>query len=251
MIDSPFIMSSPTIRLIVPLLILLSGRVFSEEPAQPYSLVGLTEWKQPVTWAIAGNLVGSTQEKKWKTIEAGKELLYNGPEGKAGNLVSQKEHGDVEIEVEFMIPKGSNSGIYLMGRYELQILDSYGKADSVLTYGDCGGIYERWDESKPEKEKGYEGTAPATNASSAPGAWQTFLIRFRAPRFDGEGKKIANARFVRVEHNGVVIHEDVEVTGPTRGGIDGPETALGPLSVQGDHGPVAFKKLMVRPAKFD
>lgn len=244
-------MSSPTIRLIIPLLILLAGRVYSEDGSQAYSLVSLTEWKEPGTWAIAGKLVGSTQEKKWKTIEAGEGLLYNGTEGKAGNLASKQVHGDVEIEVEFMIPKGSNSGIYLMGRYELQILDSYGKADSVLTSGDCGGIYERWDESKPEKEKGYEGTAPATNASSAPGAWQTFLIRFRAPRFDSDGKKIANARFVRVEHNGVVIHEDVEVTGPTRGGIDGPETALGPLSVQGDHGPVAFRKLSVRPAKFD
>jgi Domain of Unknown Function (DUF1080) len=251
MVESPFTMSTPTIRLIISLLILLTVRGFSEEQPQPLSLVSLTEWKVPGTWAIAGNLVGSTQEKKWKSIEPGEGVLYNGPGGKAGNLESRKEHGDVEIEAEFMVPKGSNSGIYLMGRYEVQILDSYGKADAVLTYGDCGGIYERWDESKPEKEKGYEGTAPATNASSAPGAWQTFLIRFRAPRFDGEGRKIANARFIRVEHNGVVIHEDVEVTGPTRGGIDGPEKALGPISVQGDHGPVAFKKLEVRPAKFE
>lgn len=244
-------MSTRTIHLALSLLILLAGKAHSENPSESHSLVGLTGWKDPATWALAGNLVGSTQEKKWKSIEPGEDLLYNGAEGKAANLQSLKEHGDAEIAVEFMVPKGSNSGIYLMGRYELQILDSYGKADAVLTFGDCGGIYERWDESKPDKEKGYEGTAPSTNASSAPGSWQTFLIHFRAPRFDSEGKKVENARFVRVEHNGVVIHEDVEVTGPTRGGIEGPETALGPLSVQGDHGPIAFKKLEVRPAKFD
>ena len=49
-----------------------------------------------------------------------------------------------------MIPKSSNSGIYLMGRYEIQILDSYGKPDNGLSFSDCGGVYERWDDSKPD-----------------------------------------------------------------------------------------------------
>src|SRR5690606_13008133 len=112
-----------------------------------------------------------------------------------------------------------------------------------------GAIYERWDDSKPEGSKGYEGTPPSTNACSAPGTSQTFKIKFRAPRFDAAGQKIENARFIRVEHNGVVIHEDVEVTGPTRGGAEG-EVAAAPLVVQGDHGPVAFRKFVVRPAQF-
>lgn len=201
---------------------------------------------------MASKVVGDPHAKKWKVVKPGKAILYNGDAGKAVNLVSKELHGDAELDVEFMIPKGSNSGIYLMNRYEIQILDSYGKPDSDITYGDCGGIYERWDESKPtNEEKGYEGTAPSTNACTAPGTWQRFHILFRAPRFDGEGKKTENARFVRVEHNGVVIHEDVEVTGPTRGGEDGPEVASAPISIQGDHGPVAFRKFLVRPTKFN
>lgn len=222
----------------------------AETPPAPVNLLSLDAWTDTGTWAKAGDVQGSTQEKKWKSVTPGDTVLYNGPEGKTTNLISKVDHGDVELEVEFMIPKASNSGIYLMGRYELQILDSYGKADNGLAYGDCGGIYERWDDSKPEGAKGYEGTAPATNASTAPGTWQTFSIQFRAPRFDTDGKKTENARFLKVVHNGVVIHEDVDVTGPTRGGGDSPEGPRGSLTVQGDHGPIAFRKFLVRPASF-
>jgi hypothetical protein len=229
---------------------LLATAALAESPAEPLQLTELAAWSETGAWAIAGEVHGSTQEKKWKAIKPGEGILYNGAEGKTINLVSQGEHGDAELEVEFMIPKGSNSGIYLMGRYEVQILDSYGKADNALSVHDCGAIYERWDESKPEGSRGYEGTPPATNACSAPGTWQTFAIHFRAPRFDAEGNKTENARFIRVEHNGVVIHENVEVTGPTRGGLAGPEAASAPVWVQGDHGPVAFRKLLVRHTKF-
>ncbi len=223
--------------------------VHAAEPSAPLQLLDLDAWIEKGDWAIAGEVQGSTQEKKWKSVSPGAGILYNGAEGKTINLVSKGSHGDAEIEVEFMIPKSSNSGLYLMGRYEIQILDSYGKADDAITVHDCGAIYERWDESKPEGSKGYEGTPPSTNASSAPGTWQTYKILFRAPRFDTGGGKTENARFIRVEHNGVVVHEDVEVTGPTRGGMEGIETASGPIIVQGDHGPVAFRKLFVRQVK--
>jgi hypothetical protein len=223
----------------------------AESPPEPFELANLAAWTETGAWALADDIQGSTQEKKWKSVKPGKAILYNGAEGKTINLTSKGSHGDAEIEVEFMIPKGSNSGIYLMSRYELQILDSYGKADNAITVHDGGAIYEQWDESKPEGAKGYGGTPPSTNASSAPGTWQTYKILFRAPRFDAEGKKVANARFIRVEHNGVVIHEDVEVPGPTRGGAEGPELASAPVIVQGDHGPVAFRKLTVRPTKID
>lgn len=222
----------------------------AENPLSPVELSRIDAWKDKGAWAMAKSIAGSTSEKKWKNVEPGDQILYNGKEGKAGALVSKQEFGDVEIEAEFMIPKGSNSGIYLMERYELQIIDSYGKADGELNYGDNGGVYERWDESKEGKNKGYEGTAPATNASTAPGTWQSFRIHFRAPRFDADGQKTENAKFVHVEHNGVVIHQDVEATGPTRGGKAGPEVSKAPLAIQGDHGPVAFKKILVRPSKF-
>lgn len=215
------------------------------------SLLPLTHWTEASDWAMAGKVVGHSQKKEWKAIEAGEAILYNGPEGKAGNLVSKAEFGDVEVWIEFMIPKGSNSGVYFQNRYEIQILDSYGKPDDALTYGDCGGIYERWDESKEGKDKGFEGTAPRTNATTAPGSWQTFHITFRAPRFDEDGRKVENARFVRVVHNGVTIHENAEVTGPTRGGIAGDEVSKGPLKVQGDHGPVAFRKFEVKAVQLD
>lgn len=237
-------------RLLLLFPLLASAVARAESPAEPLQLADLAAWTETGAWAMADEIQGSTQEKKWKSVKPGKAILYNGADGKTVNITSKGSHGDAEIEVEFMIPKSSNSGIYLMSRYELQILDSYGKADNAITVHDGGAIYERWDESKPEGSKGYEGTPPSTNASSAPGTWQTYKILFRAPRFDADGKKTENARFIRVEHNGVVIHEDVEVAGPTRGGAEGPEVASAPLIVQGDHGPVAFRKLVVKPTQF-
>src|SRR5262249_49585304 len=146
------------------------------------------------------------------------------------NVASKAEHGDAEIHVEFCVPKDSNSGVYVMGRYEVQILDSFSKP--AINEHDCGAIYERWKDGK-----GYEGHAPSVNASKAPGEWQSFDITFRAPRFDGSGKKTENARFLKVIHNGQVIHENVEVTGPTRGSKFGDEeSATGPIILQGDHG---------------
>ncbi|MEM6916045.1 MAG: DUF1080 domain-containing protein, partial [Verrucomicrobiota bacterium] len=188
---------------------------------------------------------GSEMEKKWDSVQAGEGILYNGKEGKTSNMRTVESFGDVELYAEFMIPKSSNSGIYFMERYEIQILDSFGKPDKDLKHGDCAGIYERWDETKEKnEEKGFEGTPPSTNASGAPGSWQTYRIHFRAPRFDADGNKIENARFLRVEHNGTLVHENAEVTGPTRGGQSG-EIAEASLKIQGDHGPIAFRKLVV------
>jgi hypothetical protein len=178
-------------------------------------------------------------------ISSGKGVLVNQPTDKEkDNLVFNFEHGDVELDLEFMMAKGSNSGIYLQGRYELQLLDSWGVRNPKA--GDCGGIYERWDESKPEGAKGFEGYAPRVNVSRAPGLWQHFNIVFQAPRFDASGNKIQNARFVRVHHNGVLIHENVELTGPTRGPAFPGEKAMGPIVIQGDHGPVAFRNIRYR-----
>src|SRR5690606_31495416 len=138
---------------------------------------------------------------------------------------------------------GSNSGIYLQGRYEIQLLDSWGVVNP--TAGDNGGIYERWDGSKPEGQKGFQGYAPRQNVSRAPGLWQQLMISFQAPKFDGDGNKIQNARILRIELNGVVIHENVELFGPTRGGMENNEKAQGPLRIQGDHGAVAFRVIKI------
>ena len=187
----------------------------------------------------------ATPQPQAVTFSQGKGVLLNMNDGtKKDNLVSTFEHGDIELELEVMIPKGSNSGIYLQGRYEIQLLDSWGVLDAK--YSDIGGIYRNW-----EKEPGkiYMGKAPLSNPAKAPGLWQKMKISFRAPKFDSSGKKIANARFVSVELNGVKIHDNVEVPLPTGGPLENNEKPCGPLMIQGDHGPVAFRNINYRLMK--
>jgi hypothetical protein len=184
-------------------------------------------------WRVVGGVALDPKDPHRFSATPGTGVLLNGGDGHGVDLVLDMTHGDCRLHVEFNVPKGSNSGVYLQGLYEVQILDSYGKKDSELRYGDCGGIYDT--------------APPRTNASRAPGEWQTFDISFRAPRFDAKGKKVANARFVKVVHNGKVIHENVEVKGPTTASLGGPERPQGTLLLQGDHGPVAFRQLRLRP----
>jgi hypothetical protein len=173
-------------------------------------------------------------------------VIVNGYGGKTSDLVTKAEFGDITFHTEFMVSRGSNSGVYFMGRYELQILDSFGK-DQPGEH-DNGAIYQRWDPKRGKGNEGYEGHPPRSNPSKHPGQWQTFDVIFRAPRFDNAGKKIANAKFIAVRLNKVLIHENVEVTGPTRGGWPD-EAPTGPLRLQGDHGPVAFRNMTVTPFK--
>jgi len=210
--------------------------------AEEACLVGndLSTWRgETGQWLIAGEAVVDAADAERIATRPGAGVLVNGSTGRTGNLFSKIEHGDVVAHVEFMVPKGSNSGVYFQGRYEVQILDSWGVDE--LKHGDCGGIYQRWKDGR-----GFEGHPPRVNASRAPGAWQTFDVVFRAPRFDGSGKKTANALFVKVIHNGVVVHENVEVTGPTRAAAYSDEKPDGPLMLQGDHGPVAYRNIRLR-----
>jgi hypothetical protein len=173
-------------------------------------------------------------------IEPGQGIMVNGASGRTCDLITLEQFGDCRLKLDFMVTRGSNSGVYLMGKYEIQILDSYGRAD--VTSHDCGGVYERWIDGK-----GYDGVAPRVNASRPAGQWQSYDITFKAPRFDDTGKKTANARFVKVIHNGTVIQEDVELKGPTRGAMGGREVPIGPLRLQGDHGPVAYRNIRIQP----
>lgn len=173
------------------------------------------------------------------TFATGTGILLNMNDDKMKDqLISVFEHGDIELELEVMLPKGSNSGIYLQGRYEVQLLDSWGVKNPK--YSDIGGIYRNW-ENEPGKI--YMGKAPLSNPAKAPGLWQKMKISFQAPRFDKAGNKIENARFNYVDLNGVRIHENVEVPLPTGGPIENNEKPLGPLMIQGDHGPVAFRNV--------
>jgi hypothetical protein len=147
------------------------------------------------------------------------------------DIYSEQTFGDARIELEVMVPKGANSGIYVMGEYEVQVLDSYGK--EKMGQGDMGAIY---------------GAAPpAINACTPPGTWQKYVIDFKAPRFDADGTKTAPAEFVRVALNGKVLHENVVMNGPTPSGVTGEEHPAGPIMFQGDHGPVAYRNLRISP----
>ncbi len=170
------------------------------------------------------------------------DRIVNGS-GRTANLVTDEKHGDVELYLEFMLSKGSNSGVYLQGLYEVQIFDSWGSAFAMST-SDGGAIYHRW-----INEQGVGGSAPKVNASRPPGEWQSYQIWFRAPRFEAGGKKTENAKFVRVLHNGQLVQQNVEVEGGTRAHMQLDEAPLNPLMLQGDHGPVAFKNIYWRPLR--
>jgi hypothetical protein len=174
--------------------------------------------------------------------EPGTRIL-NGPAGRTANLVTEQKFGDVELYLEFMLAKGSNSGVYMHGLYEVQVFDSYGSTEPVKS-SDGGGIYHRW-----INNQGVGGSAPRLNANRMPGQWQSYYILFQGPRFDASGKKTANAKFLRVVYNGTMVQENVEVDGPTRAALDIPEAATNPLMLQGDHGPVAFKDIYWRPLR--
>ena len=232
-------------RLVLPAVVLSLAIGFTmpsvadDKPVELFNGKDLTGWK----------LKAEEKKSKWQACAVAwdekkpGELIggiNNSPDGKGSvlaniagggvDIFTEQKFGDCLIEVEFMIPKGSNSGVYVMGEYEVQVFDSYGK--DKLGMGDLGALYSA--------------AAPKLNASKKPGEWQKFVIDFRAPKFDGE-KKTANAKFVKVTLNDTVLHENVEMKGPTPGGLTGKEAATGPLMFQGDHGPVAFRNIRVTP----
>jgi hypothetical protein len=200
--------------------------------------------KREHRWRVAGDVRTDPADDRVFQIDPGTGLLVNGDTGRTADLHTVLEHGSCELSLEFCVPVKSNSGVYLMGQYEIQILDSWGTPDDELKYSSCGGIYARWIE---ETRTAYDGHAPRINASRPPGEWQSLEVIFHAPRFDAAGRKTANARFERVIHNGVIIHEAVECTGPTRGAWQAEDIPRGPLRLQGDHGPVAYRYLRLRP----
>lgn len=213
---------------------------------EPVRLDSLNGFRSPAAnWQVAGGLAGDPRREKNLTGDPGVGVLISQPQDNAkGNLLTTWEHGDVELDLEFLVPAGSNSGIYLQGRYEVQLYDSWGERDPK--FSDAGGIYERWDDTRGAGKEGFEGRAPRANASRAPGLWQRLQVAFEAPRFDDAGKKTRNARFARVTLNGFVVQENIEVTGPTRTSAFADEKPMGPLMIQGDHGPVAIRALAVK-----
>jgi hypothetical protein len=204
-------------------------------------------------WHAAGQKPSdwtTTRAVTWRRIFDPKKLMFtpepgdriiNGKEGRTLDLFSDESFGDCELFLEYMLSAGSNSGIYMNSQYELQLFDSYGHQGELMP-GDNGAIYRLADNTG--------GWPPRVNASRPPGAWQSVHLWFRAPRFEG-GKKVANARFLRVLLNEVLVQENVEVATPTGNHDLRQEVPAGPIQLQGDHGPVAFRNIYIRalPAK--
>ena len=207
------------------------------DPVAPFNGKDLSGWKlkgdeKKSQWKIMRVTVNDAEPKVFSKSTSTTDPYELVNLGTGVDISTEQKFGDVTIELEFMVPKGSNSGVYVMGEYEVQILDSYGKADDKLTQGDLGALYSA--------------AAPKKNVAKKPGEWQKFVIEFQAPKFDGT-KKTANAKFVKVTLNDMVLHENVEMKGPTPGGLTGKEAATGPLMFQGDHGPVAFRNIKITP----
>jgi Domain of Unknown Function (DUF1080) len=240
-------------RFAIPLLSLivcLHGSANAQEPIDLFA-DGLTAFRGPKfgDWYQATEVGLDPKNPK---LLAGKEgtggIWVNGAKGRANDLYTKAKFGDVDVHLEFMVGKGSNSGIKFHGHYEVQIFDSFGKAAEKLDGTDCGGVYPR-----AENKNGYRhidhGVPPKTNACKAPGEWQTLDITFLAPRFDKEGKdgkKTTNARLPKVTLNGQVVQDDTELKTPTGDRWKNAEMAEGPLMLQGDHGPVAFRNVKVQ-----
>jgi hypothetical protein len=218
----------------------------TRETYETISLESLSAF-EPVAdnWKIVGEVEVDRSGEKLMRGSLGTGILFCFPtETSKDNLFTKLEHGDIELEVDVVVPVKSNSGLYFQGRYEVQIFDSWGVAQPH--HSDIGGIYQRWDPTRGEGKEGYEGHPPRLNAAKEPGEWQHFKVRFRAPRFDSAGNKTENARFEEVWLNGQLVQKDVEVTGPTRSSNFEDEVARDAIMIQGDHGPVAFRNFSYR-----
>ncbi len=171
----------------------------------------------------------------WK-IEEGAAVVVP----KAGGIKTRQGFGDVQLHLEWRAPAQivgksqgrGNSGVFFMGMYEVQVLDSY--QNPTYVNGQAGSVYKQH--------------PPLVNATRAPGEWQTYDIVFQAPRFDAAGKLLSPA-FVTVFHNGVLVQNHAELTGPTQWRGTSPfkaHPAKLPLSLQEHGNPVAFRNIWIR-----
>ena len=237
--------SSRSVRLVALLLLTLaSAPEGRSEDGAVVDLSGLDAWKAPVEgWLAVGSVGLDPKDPKKLAAEEGSGVIYNGPAGRARNIISKEEFGDVELHVEFLLPKGSNSGVKFQSVYEVQLFDSFGSTRKP-TGRDNGGVYPR-SEEKPRYHQIDDGYAPLANASKAPGEWQVLDATFLAPRFDAKGQKIACARITAVL-NGKTVQDNLEVHSPTGSAWRDKEKTTGPILIQADHGPVAFRNLKAR-----
>jgi len=200
--------------------------------APPSDAIVLFDGKSLAAWHSTDSTHGPA---KWRVADGYMEVVAG-----TGAIETARGFGDAQLHVEWMAPSPGrgegqdrgNSGVFLMGRYEVQVLDSYGN----VTYpdGQASAVYGQY--------------PPLVNASRPPGEWQTYDIVFHAPRFDAQGKLVSPARMT-VLHNNVLVHDNVTLTGPTAHQRRPPYEAHPdklPISLQ-DHGhPVRYRNIWIR-----
>jgi len=188
-------------------------------------------------WVVGKARVSPDNPKMLVAADGKGEMINLTPEHGASRDIYSKaefaEFGDCRIELQVMVPQGSNSGIYVMGEYEIQVLDSWGRRK--MTGGDMGAVYGA--------------SPPKVNASKKPGQWQKYVVDFQAPKFDSSGKKTEKAKLLKVELNSQILHENLVMDKETPGGVSGKEEPTGPLMFQGNHGPVAYRNIIIKPLK--
>lgn len=195
--------------------------------------------KEPPADAIS-LLNGKNMAENWvRTVEQWCLQDDGSMEVCESNLRTRQEFGDAEWHIEFRTPykpnardqERGNSGCYFMGRYEVQVLDSFGEEPRDNW---CGGIYKK--------------AKPLLGASLPPLTWQTYDVTMIAPKFDASGKKISDAE-ITVYLNGKLIHDHVKLDSPTPGGVSDQDGPTGPLLLQNHDNPVRYRNIWVRPLK--
>ncbi len=145
------------------------------------------------------------------------------------DLVSDVSLGSHELYIEFMVPRGSNSGVYVIGQYEIQVLDSYGKKKPSM--GDCGAIYGK--------------IAPSSIQSKPPGYWQCIHAVFNKAKVQN-GKVIDKAR-ITVYLNGEKVIDNAQIEGVTGAALKNQVVEEGPTYLQGNHGTVLYRNIYFKP----
>ena len=204
--------------------------------APPSDAVVLFDGKDLSKWQVRGRGKdkGKILPAAWKVTGGYMEAVP-----KSGSIFTKETFGDCQIHLEWAAPtppKGAgqgrgNSGVLIMNRYEIQVLDSYESA--TYADGQAASIYGQW--------------PPLVNACRPPGQWQTFDIIFEAPRF--EDGKVTKPAFVTVMHNGVLMHHRKELLGPARHkqvAKYAPHEAEGPLQLQEHGNPIRYRNIWVR-----
>jgi hypothetical protein len=193
----------------------------------------------------------------WGKGAAPSAVLLCGDDGRGSDIMTAMSYADYQLHIEFTVPKGSNSGVYNRGLFEIQVFDSFGKAK--LGWHDCGALYER--------------AFPRENLAKPPGEWQTFDITMKGKKISlvWNGKPVYQdqdvrygetdrAAFERLNQENSTKPEPLRVAlreengryvgyfgeGGTRASLDGPDRP-GPILLQGDHGPVAYRNIFIRP----